>query len=423
MGVEEELEALRKQGVTTKNANELKDAEGLNTPEGAENAIKAEHERNRLANYGKEAGDILKAGTPRSDYLNTMSTFENDDLESPPATTEDEAAAKTTEAEAPAAKQSKDITDMIQITNDFAFVDNTIVDAGDDGGENPMDCLLKPPTFCPIDAESVDGATRSVRGAFDEHVVPKIDGASRSIRVAYDEHLVPGVEKIRQQSMETVGDIQRKSVETFDAAKTHSIRGIESAKEGTQKIFGEVKKNTDRGAEAVRMHTQLFMEKSKAAADDVSAKTKAAVAGVSVTTKAAVDGVSAKTKAAVEGVSTKTTEIVNEKVKPGFKNLVETSQKTVHSTTEKCQTAFSALVEAITVTYAPFYLGTAPGWASITTNSTDPDYWLWKEACLRAFGRVVFCDNPVTGLLIWIGILCSSPLAAWCSLLGVLTVS
>lgn len=59
--VAEELAALRNQGVTKKNANKLKDASGLSTPEAAENAIKAEQERLRKANYGKEADSNLKS--------------------------------------------------------------------------------------------------------------------------------------------------------------------------------------------------------------------------------------------------------------------------------------------------------------------------------------------------------------------------
>ena len=61
MGVKEELAALRSQGVTKKNASKLKDATGLSTPEAEENAIKAEQERTRVGQYGKEAEKNLKS--------------------------------------------------------------------------------------------------------------------------------------------------------------------------------------------------------------------------------------------------------------------------------------------------------------------------------------------------------------------------
>lgn len=59
--VAEELAALRNQGVTKKNADKLKDANGLSTPEAAQSAIKAEQERLRKANYGKEADSNLRS--------------------------------------------------------------------------------------------------------------------------------------------------------------------------------------------------------------------------------------------------------------------------------------------------------------------------------------------------------------------------
>ena len=114
-------------------------------------------------------------------------------------------------------------------------------------------------------------------------------------------------------------------------------------------------------------------------------------------------------------------EIVNEKVKPGYQNMVETSKTAIRTKTEKCQSLCSALVKAVTVTYAPYYTGTATGWASLAASPAW--YFVLIEASFRAFGRVVFCDNPFTGMLILIGMLCSSPFAAFCALLGALTVS
>ena len=82
--------------------------------------------------------------------------------------------------------------------------------------------------------------------------------------------------------------------------------------------------------------------------------------------------------------------------------------------------------EALTVTYADRFTGTARGFSDLMTSegeSTIPWYMVLEEATLRAFGRVVFCDNPLTGSIIFLGILCSSPLAAVCALLAVIMVS
>jgi hypothetical protein len=432
MGVEEELEALRKQGVSKKNASDLKDAGGLSTPEAEENAIKAEQERTRIANYGKEASDFLKKPMPTpndaeaetADVMSEDIAGVNGDAAAAAADDDDDSS-----VQAAASTQSKDITNLIQITNDFAFVGESYSgDAEDDDrNENPTDCLFgkgSAPGFCPVvDSSVVDGATRSVKGALDEHVVPRLDDATRSVRgaldehvvpridgatmsiwSALDEHVVPTIEKARLQSMETMDGLHRKSMETIDLAKQHSMRTIDSARDETQRLLVEVQTTSQKSMEAV-------LQQSQALLGEVQTTSQRSVEVVRKQSQVLLD----RSKSAMDGVSSQTMAIVNETVKPGY--------------------------EAVTVTYAPCFLGTATGWTSHTTNTatmttntnisiststtsaTIPWYWLLEEASLRAFGRVVFCDNPVTGIFVWLGILCASPLAAFCALLGVLTVS
>lgn len=57
--VQEELEALRKQSLTKKNAQNLKDAAPLSTPEAEEAAIQAKLAKNKTATYKKEAQSAL----------------------------------------------------------------------------------------------------------------------------------------------------------------------------------------------------------------------------------------------------------------------------------------------------------------------------------------------------------------------------
>ena len=63
MGVQEELEALRQQGVTKAHASALAEKGGraLSTPQAEEEALKAEQERLRKSNYGKDADENLKS--------------------------------------------------------------------------------------------------------------------------------------------------------------------------------------------------------------------------------------------------------------------------------------------------------------------------------------------------------------------------
>ena len=63
MGVQEELESLRQQGVTKTHASALaqKGGRALSTPQAEEEALKAEQERLRKTNYGKDADENLKS--------------------------------------------------------------------------------------------------------------------------------------------------------------------------------------------------------------------------------------------------------------------------------------------------------------------------------------------------------------------------
>ena len=63
MGVQEELEALRQQGVTKTHASALaqKGGRALSTPQAEEEALKAKQERLRKTNYGKDADENLKS--------------------------------------------------------------------------------------------------------------------------------------------------------------------------------------------------------------------------------------------------------------------------------------------------------------------------------------------------------------------------
>jgi hypothetical protein len=354
-----------------------------------------------------------------------MSTPNNDE-ESPPESAAEEAAIAPPQAplgnekkDDPAAvsTQSKDTDDTI--TNELAFtgdVNGDEEEGSDEGRQNPVDCLFGGPNVCPIDPNLVDGATKSIRSALEEHVVPRVDDATKSIQSALDEHVIPRVEgatksikgaldkhvvprvddatksiqgaldehvvpRVDDATKSIQGALEEHVVPKIDLARHYSIRTMESFKGLTQRLFSDVQKRSERSIKGVNNHSQDLLDRSKSAVDSISAQTMT---------------------------------IVNEKVKPGYQNFMEASQEAVHSTREQCQT------------YAPCYTGTAPGWASltnITSGSVTPWYWVLEEASLRAFGRVVFCDNPLTGIFILLGIFYASSLAACCALLGVLTVS
>lgn len=347
MGIAEELEELRKQGVTSTYATDLKDAEGLSTPEISENVIKAEYKRTRPSNYGKEATEFLRASPTKSSPINP---FDDDYISDNEREVEDivkeEASSTVSEDESASQQQAKDITNLIQITNDFSRVGEQIENDEDDIESNGrMDCFYgNIPQFCPVD--SIKSATSSVRGAMNDHVLPTLNEARASINTALDEHVVATVDRIHRQSMETVDGFHQRSLHSIGRAWQQSSRTLDSATAETHRLLEQLQSTSQRGRETFQQRSGEFWESAK-----------------------------------------------------------EICHRLLNKTT-----ALSA--------FAPWYMGTAPKWKEFSSSP-----WSLFEGTLRAYGSVVFCDNPITGLFIWIGILSASPLAAFCSILSVVTVS
>ncbi len=368
-------------------------------------------------------------------------------------------------------EESKDISDMIQITNEMAFVGEGAAEAEAAEGETE-DCLIP---ACPIDPSVLEGATKSIKGALDEHVVPKVDEATKSVRGVLDEHVVPKmtettksiqgafdehvvpkvtettksiqgafdehvvpkvtettksiqgafdehvVPKVTETTETIKGALDEHVVPKFEMAKTRSMETMDSITFGSQKLlsdvqFGsqklltDVQENSKKGVEEVQKSTQAILENSKKGVEEVQKSTKAILEN----SKKGVEEMQKNTQVffensqkSLETVSAQAMAVVDEKVKPEFQKVVFASERAITTTTEGLQAN------------APVYMGTAPGWTGLVTA----DYWTLLSASLRAFGRVVFCDNPVTGIFIFLAILFAAPLGAFCAILGCLTVS
>mmetsp|Transcript_6476 Transcript_6476/g.7274 ORF Transcript_6476/g.7274 Transcript_6476/m.7274 type:complete len:866 (+) Transcript_6476:189-2786(+) len=344
---------------------------------------------------------------------------------------------------------SKDITDLIQVTNECEYGDaddaDDILDSNsggddddDDGGDgrnkkhDPFDCLFGGPSFCPIgtitskdrsledyvtadrvdrDRDSkkddedendmvksvrkvVDGATQKVRETVDAHVKPKLEDVTQSVRTVVEEHVTPQYHKVRRASMETVETLQQKSSDTLEKAKKQSLRTVDTVKEETRKIATKVQDTSQHTLTEVQTHTKFV------------------ITGVQNHTKVIVD------------TSVQKLEEVSNKVKPKVTEFIDTSRTMVETKRTEYHACCTSFLHDLTVTYRPYYAGTAPGLRNNgNTDSTTPWYWLCEEGTFRAFGKVLFCDNPITGLLIWCGICYSSPFAGCCAMLGVVTVN
>jgi len=266
----------------------------------------------------------------------------------------------------------KNITSLIQITNDddhpFAValdngnnndgkgINNDGDDDGNDGtGDSPFDCLLIGTTT------AASNTTSAIKGAIDEHLLPRVETTTRPFRRGIDEHVVARAREVATRSMESIDRARETSVRTLDGLKTETIR-----------LARTLKESSETRAEEAGTHSRAFLDRSKQTWTDLSSFA---------------------------------TGVVGETIEPG------------------CREAWSSLV----VTCAPYCAGTARGWKDV-----DGDFLgcerkaavvLLSVATLRAFGRVVFCDNPFTGLWIVLGIACASPLAAASAVLAATTVN
>lgn len=133
-----------------------------------------------------------------------------------------------------------------------------------------------------------------------------------------------------------------------------------------------------------------------------------------------------------------TTQFVDEKIKPGWEETVGfTKNIPSHSVTAATQLRETSLEHYETHisprfqflrefhdTYSEFYSGNAP--AAFTKVDMSQFKYKLAQASLLSIGNILNCDNPVTGLLVWFSILLASPLVAFgglCSLLVAMTIS
>ena len=239
-----------------------------------------------------------------------------------------------------------------------------------------------------------DNSTKSVRGALDEHIVSKVGTASKSFQDVLDNKVAPHIQTVRRTSMETITTLQKKiNIDSsLEDVKQRSIRTIESVKDDTNKFIDTVKQSSNNTIHTIQHQTTKTIQKLE-------------------------------------------NEVTNN-LKPKITKLMDKTHKGMVTKTNQFQSWIKSVIHIITITYLPYYWGTAPGVRNNNNNNNNEnnnndDTWYWyywlvlviiQEGSFRAFSKVLFCDNPITGIFIWFGILYSSPLAGFCSMIGVVTV-
>ena len=166
MGVKEELEALRNKGVTKNYANKLKNASGLSTPEAEENAIKAEHERTRIGNYGKEADGNLKSYNEAK-----VAVAKNTPIQKAPKTEE---VAKPAEESAPEKVEEVDDVPTLEEVPDMEEIPS-LETAG--AGTVPEPAAVAPPVAPVI----INRAERKARRMMEKLGSKKVPGISQVV--------------------------------------------------------------------------------------------------------------------------------------------------------------------------------------------------------------------------------------------------
>jgi len=255
----------------------------------------------------------------------------------------------------------------------------------------------------------LDENVKKFQGAMDEHVMPHVGKARTVVDEHVGKHVQPHWDKAQENlrphfdqvtknwqtfSTSTRSLMDEKVVPGLEEFKKGTVVNFEQVKRGTVEGFETVKKGTVEGIETVKKGTVQGFETSKQVLIDLPANSKRAI---DEHVLPAVETVKIGTKATIDTISTKSIESYQKHVLPHVEKANE-----VHTTYKSC------------------YMGRALG---LFAEDESRPHVILAEACLRSFGRVTFCDNPVTGGFILLAMLCGSPSTAFSSLASVLSLS
>lgn len=280
--------------------------------------------------------------------------------ELPTASIADDDAASTT-------SQSKDLKREIRIIHELippGVVHEVHVDASNDESTEP-------------------GPAKQVLDHFQKTIQPIQKGFTENVQKiqgAFDENIGKRVKPHLDKANETIQGI---GTSTRSLVDDHVKPGWQSISRGTVEGFHTAKRSTVKG-----------FEDSKALLIDLPNRSK---------------------------------RVMDDRVIPAVQTAKKTTQDTVENvkrqTIQSYQTNVQPHVDTVNrlhTTHGEKYMGRAP--ALFDPNETRW-YMLMLEATLRGFGRVLFCDNPVTGSFILLAMFFSSPITCLCSLTSVVSTT
>ena len=171
MGVKEELEALRNRGVAKKNANKLKNASGLSTPEAEESAIKSEQARTRIGNYGKEADGNLKSYNEAKIAVSKNTTVKESEAADPETSKIEEPVAPAQEAAPEKVEEVDDVPTLEEVP------DMEEIPSLETGGKASGSAVVTAPA-APV---TINRAERKARRMMDKLGTKKVPGISQVV--------------------------------------------------------------------------------------------------------------------------------------------------------------------------------------------------------------------------------------------------
>ncbi len=220
---------------------------------------------------------------------------------------------------------------------------------------------------------------RKIQEVVDEHVKPHLEQVQGTVR--------PHLESVQVAAenfhLLTSQNWQHLSNSTRNLMEGHVQPGLESVKRGTVEGFKTVKQGAVEGIETAKQALIDLPTNSKKTMDEQILP--------------AYEKTKLETLKTIEAISTKSVE--------GYHTHLQPKMKKAHQ---------------VHTAYSTCYMGRAPG---LFEEDETRLHMVLAESSLRAFGKVVFCDNPVTGGFIWCAMFLGSPIVAMCSISCVVTLT
>ncbi|KAG7365781.1 urea transporter [Nitzschia inconspicua] len=290
-----------------------------------------------------------------------------------------------------AAKQT--LKDLIHITTPGPDADSHALMEGstEDGDDwETIASLEKHPM-----QKAVEDITQSVRGGFETHVAPKVDEFVSNTQYLLDTHVVPHFQGVKEHSSRAVHEIQE-----------NTGKAVKGLQENTSKVVKGVQEHSSRAVQGLQEH-------SSKAVKGVQENTAKAWQATEKTTK---EFHQTHVAPHLEKASVAAKEFHDTQIKPKVEKVISESTRALETTGSCLQNTFQQYRNAV-IQNRPFYWNTAP---DLFDEAIQPWYLVLEEGTARSFGQVVFCNNPFTGILVWLAILVASPLAALCSATSVI---